>query len=126
MKVFAMIQKLTQPSTLLHLEGGVLLAMSALLYGWLGGNWWLFALLLLAPDLSMIGYLAGKEAGATVYNAFHNYLLPAVLAAVGLFTSNLLFDQLAFIWLAHIGMDRLLGFGLKYASDFKDTHLGRV
>lgn len=118
--------KTTQPAFLLHLEGGVLLVMAVILYGWLGGNWWLFALLLLAPDLAMVGYLKSPALGAVIYNLFHIYLWPALLIALGLFTSTPLLIQLGLIWLAHIGMDRLMGYGLKYATEFKDTHFSRV
>lgn len=118
--------KWTHPSLLLRVEGAVMLAMALLLYGYLGGNGWLFALLILAPDLSMVGYLLGNGPGASVYNVFHIYLLPALLAMFGLLGSNPLALQLALIWFAHIGADRLFGFGLKYASGFKATHLERV
>ena len=114
------------PKLLLHIEGATVLAVSVLLYGQSGGNWLLFALLVLAPDLSMLGYLAGSSAGATIYDLVHSYPLPAALAAYGWFSGNPLALQLALIWLAHIGGDRLLGYGLKYPTGFKDTHLGRV
>lgn len=114
------------PAVLLRVEGAVLLAGSVLLYRLNGGNWALFALLLLAPDVSALGYLAGPRVGAVVYNGFHSYPLPAVLAAVGLLSGSPGAVALALVWFAHIGMDRLLGYGLKYPSGFKDTHLGRV
>jgi hypothetical protein len=97
-----------------------------LLYWLNGGSWILFVLLLLAPDLSMLGYLAGSRIGAAIYNAFHTYALPVILAAYGLLEGSSLAVSMALIWLAHIGVDRLLGYGLKYASGFKDTHLDRV
>jgi hypothetical protein len=100
--------------------------MSILLYWQSGGNWWLFLLLLLAPDLSMLGYLAGPKLGASVYNTVHTYLLPAVLAVIGWLTVSELLLHLALIWFAHIGMDRLLGYGLKYSTALKDTHLSHV
>lgn len=118
--------KYTQPAFLLHLEGGVLLALSLFLYGWLGGNWWLFVLLLLAPDLAMLGYLRNPAVGAAIYNAVHIYLWPGLLAVAGLLTGNMLLVQLGLIWLAHIGMDRLMGYGLKYPTEFKDTHFSRL
>jgi hypothetical protein len=121
-----MLQKLTRPTVLSHVEGVVLLVMSVGLYGWLGGNWWLFALLLLAPDLAMVGYLRSKELGAVIYNTFHIYLWPALMIAIGMLTGNLLLVQLGLIWLAHIGMDRMMGYGLKYPTEFKDTHFNRV
>lgn len=97
-----------------------------LLYWLNGGSWILFVLLLLAPDLSMLGYLAGSRIGAAIYNAFHTYALPVILAAYGLLEGSSLAVSMALIWLAHIGVDRLLGYGLKYASGFTDTHLDRV
>ena len=118
--------KVSLPKTLLHIEGATVLVVSVLLYGQSGGNWLLFALLVLAPDLSMLGYLAGNSVGATVYDVVHSYPLPAALAVYGWLSGNPLALQLALIWLAHIGGDRLLGYGLKYPTGFKDTHLGRV
>ena len=117
---------LARPSALLRVEGATVLAGSALLYWLGGGTWWLFALLLLAPDASMLGYLGGPRIGASVYNAFHSYPLPAVLAAFGLLGGSPLAVSLALVWFAHIGMDRALGYGLKYPTAFGDTHLGRV
>jgi hypothetical protein len=100
--------------------------MSALLYWVNGESWIMLALLLLVPDLSMLGYLAGSRNGAAVYNAFHVYPLPALLAAFGLLEGSPLTIGVALIWFAHIGMDRALGYGLKYPTGFKDTHLERV
>ena len=121
-----MNRTITAPAILLRAEGAILLITSVLLYYQVGGSWLLFALLLFAPDLSMLGYLAGKPAGAAIYNLAHIYAGPAALALYGILGGNTLALSLALIWLAHIGMDRLLGYGLKYTTDFKDTHLGRV
>ena len=117
---------LARPAAMLRVEGATIVAGSLLLYWTGGGSWWLFALLLLAPDLSMLGYLAGPRVGAVTYNAFHFYLLPAALGFVGLFVGAPLAVSVALVWFAHIGMDRLLGYGLKYPTDFKDTHLQKV
>ena len=117
---------LARPAAMLRVEGATMLAGSVLLYWTGGGSWWLFALLLLAPDLSMLGYLAGSRVGAFAYNAFHSYPLPAALGLVGLFVGAPLAVSVALVWFAHIGMDRLLGYGLKYPTGFKDTHLQRV
>lgn len=117
---------LLSPRVLLHLEGGVVLLASLVLYALHGGNWWLFALLLLTPDLSALGYLAGNRLGARCYNLVHTYILPGALAAYGLLASKELAFLLALIWFAHIGMDRVLGYGLKYTTEFKDTHLAHV
>lgn len=109
----------TLPRVLLHVEGAAVLALSVGLYARSGAGWGLFALLILAPDLAMLGYLAGPRVGASVYDAAHTYLWPVLLYAVGQ-------PPLALIWAAHIGADRMLGFGLKYPTSFRDTHLARV
>lgn len=90
------------------------------------GSWWLFALLFLAPDLSMLGYSFGSRIGALVYNIGHSFLSVMLLAGVGFAMSLPWAWQLALIWMAHIGFDRMLGYGLKYASGFQDTHMGRI
>ena len=83
-------------------------------------------LLILAPDLAMLGYLAGPAVGAIVYNALHILVWPLVLFCVGLYADNALSMQVAAIWIAHIAMDRVFGYGLKLPSGFADTHLGRI
>lgn len=117
---------LARPAAMLRIEGATLLALSTTLYWANGGSWWMFALLLLAPDVSMLGYLAGPRVGATFYNAFHSYPLPATLGIVGLLAGTPLAGSVALVWFAHIGMDRALGYGLKYSTAFGDTHLGRL
>ena len=111
------------PRTLLHLEGASVLAVSLLAYQWAHGSWLLFAILFLAPDLSMLGYLANGRAGAIFYNLIHTYVLPLLLAGYAAATDHHTTLLIALIWIAHIGMDRALGFGLKYPTHFKDTHL---
>lgn len=108
------------------MEGLGVLVLSLVLYAQHGRGWWLFALLLLAPDLSMVGYLRGPRVGAQVYNLFHTYTAPLLLATVGVGLDHSLLIALALTWSAHIGMDRVLGYGLKLPSGFKDTHLGRI
>ncbi|HKU06787.1 MAG TPA: DUF4260 domain-containing protein [Bradyrhizobium sp.] len=111
---------------LLRLEGVVLFAGMTLLYGFWEGSWLVYAILFLAPDLSFAAYLAGPKAGAIVYNAAHSYLAPVALMTVGLAMAAPLTLSLAMIWLAHIGIDRALGYGLKYHTGFAFTHLGRI
>jgi hypothetical protein len=108
----------------LRLEGGAALAASVIGYGALGGNWWVFAALFLVPDVSMLGYLLNGRAGAFFYNLGHNYLSPAALALAAYLVDAPSLYPIALIWTAHIGFDRLLGFGLKYAAGFGVTHLG--
>jgi Domain of unknown function (DUF4260) len=112
--------------TLLRLEGLALLAGMTLSYAVWGGSWWLYAILFLAPDLSFAGYLAGPRIGAIVYNAAHSTLAPAALMTAGFALAAPLALSIAMIWLAHIGFDRALGYGLKYSDGFGFTHLGRI
>lgn len=114
------------PRRLLRLEGLAVLVAAIALYFHLGLGWLALVLLLLVPDLSMLGYLGGPRAGALAYDAVHTYVLPLALGLVGVLAGAELATQLALIWLAHIGLDRLLGYGLKYPTGFKDTHLQRV
>ncbi|MFO1108243.1 MAG: DUF4260 domain-containing protein [Bradyrhizobium sp.] len=111
---------------MLRLEGVVLFAGMTLLYGLWEGSWWIYAALFLAPDLSFAAYLGGPKLGAIVYNAAHSYLGPVALMTVGLAVAAPLTLSLAMIWLAHIGIDRALGYGLKYQAGFAFTHLGRI
>ena len=112
-------------ASLLRLEGLAVLAAAVSAYAFIGGSWLLFALLLLAPDLAMIGYRFGPVGGAAAYNAAHTYLAPAALGAAGLALGAPTMQALALIWIAHIGLDRALGYGLKYPTGFGHTHLGR-
>ena len=111
---------------LLRLEGLAVALVSVGLYARSGHSWWLFAALWLVPDLSMLGYQLGPCWGARIYNTAHTYVLPLLLAftALALGTRGLL--PFALIWINHIGVDRLLGYGLKYANGFAWTHLGRL
>lgn len=111
-------------NTLLRWEALFIMVGAVILYAKLSGNWTMFALLFLVPDLSMLGYLINRSVGAIVYNGGHSYVSPGILALLGLALASPLLYSLALTWIAHIGFDRMLGFGLKYASGFGDTHLG--
>jgi hypothetical protein len=111
---------------LLRLEALAVLAASAALFFLFGGNIWLFALLFFVPDLSLVGYAVSRKVGAVLYNAFHSYALHAVLAVAGVLTGLELLWQIGLIFVAHAAFDRSLGFGLKYASGFRHTHLGPI
>jgi hypothetical protein len=112
--------------TLLRLEGVVLFAGMTMLYALWDGSWWVYAILFLAPDLSFAAYLVGPKAGAIIYNAAHSYLGPVALMTLGLAMAAPLTLSIAMIWLAHIGIDRALGYGLKYQAGFVFTHLGKI
>jgi len=115
------------PAILLRLEALVVAVAAVALY--FDGDyaaWALFAFIL-APDLAFAGYLGGPRVGAVVYNLAHTYVWPVALAAGCLLSGEAgLPVQIALIWAAHIGVDRVLGYGLKYPTAFKDTHLERV
>jgi hypothetical protein len=117
---------MSMPAVLLRTEGATLLALTVFGYERYGRSWWLFLILLLVPDVGMVGYLANPRLGAFTYNLMHTYLGPAVLIVVGIAGSSTIALSIGLIWFAHIGMDRLLGYGLKYPTNFKDTHLQRV
>ncbi len=112
--------------TLLRGEGLALLSGAMALYWKAGGDWRQFAVLFLVPDLSFGAYLFGPRAGAAAYNTMHATLLPLLLAVSGIVFQALPAVLVALIWLAHIGFDRALGYGLKYANGFGFTHLGRT
>jgi hypothetical protein len=111
---------------LLHLEGAVAAAVAVTAYFHYGHPWWLLALLVLSIDLTLLGYVAGPRIGAAVYNLGHTYVGPLVLLVAGILGGSGTAVALALIWIVHIGADRALGYGLKYPSAFKDTHLQRV
>jgi len=109
-----------------RLEGLALLAVAVLAYARFGEGWLLFAVLFLAPDLSVLCYLAGPRVGAWAYNLAHSLIGPLLLAATGGLTGGGLPVALALIWLAHVGFDRALGYGLKSPDSFGVTHLGLI
>jgi hypothetical protein len=117
---------LTRPNLLLRAEGGIVFAVSILLYGEIGASWTLFVILVLVPDLSILGYLSGVRFGTAVYNVFHVLVTPLLLIALSILCKQFWLLPYGLIWTAHIGVDRLLGFGLKYPTQFRDTHLHRL
>ena len=118
--------KFSGPKSFLHIEGlGVFLA-ACILYRPAGASWGKFALWFLAPDFLMVGYLVGLKAGARLYNVGHTYTAPFLLWIFALYAHHPSLVPLCLIWTAHIGFDRLLGYGLKYDTSFKSTHLGKV
>ncbi len=112
---------------LLRLEGLALFGLAVALYSQTHLSWLAFAVLFLVPDVSFLGYLAGPRAGAMCYNAAHDTFLPISIVVVSYFLAgNFLFLAIPLIWLAHIGFDRALGYGLKYEAGFGFTHLGLI
>lgn len=111
---------------ILKIESLVMLVVAICIYYVLGASWVLFFILLLTPDLFMVGYFKNSKIGATVYNIGHTYVTPFVLLGNFYLFHIPVLLPISIIWLAHISMDRMLGFGLKLDTNFKDTHLGRL
>lgn len=103
-----------------------MLVMAILAYREAGFGWGMFLLLFFAPDLLMLGYVLGRKTGASIYNAGHTYVAPFLMWVVVYFAHAPSLFPFVAIWFGHIGFDRLLGYGLKYETGFKDTHLGKV
>ena len=110
---------------LLRLEALAAVVFGVTAYAMLGQSWIVFAVLFFVPDLFMAGYLVSPRVGAWSYNLVHTYVTPALVAASGFVFGPIAFG-IAAIWVAHIGMDRMLGYGLKKETGFQDTHLGRI
>ncbi len=117
---------LIRPATLLRTEESALLILTLYAYQHLHYSWLLFALLILTPDLFMLGYLVNTRVGAASYNLVHTITLPLALLLLSYIVQQHLATELALIWTAHIALDRLLGYGLKYPTHFKDTHLQHI
>jgi Domain of unknown function (DUF4260) len=115
------------PAAFLRLEAVVVAVAAAALYFDADYAVWVFLAFLLAPDVSFAGYLAGPRVGAVAYNLAHTYAFPVAIGAGVLLAGERGWPlQAALIWAAHIGIDRALGYGLKYPTGFKDTHLNRI
>ena len=111
------------PRRMLRLEGAAVAAGAFVAYATTHEPWWLIALTILVPDLAAIGFLVGSRLGARLYNAAHTTSVPVVVVAIGLWQHTPLATALGLVWLAHIGIDRSLGYGLKYPDHPQHTHL---
>jgi Domain of unknown function (DUF4260) len=112
--------------TLLRLEGVCVCAASVFAYSKLGASWAVFFSCFLLPDLSFLGYFGGQRVGASSYNAAHSYIGAVACLVLSLALNSQLAMIVGLIWSAHIGFDRSLGYGLKYAHGFSFTHLGLI
>ncbi len=112
--------------TLLQLEGFAAMVIACSLYGHYHFSLTWFAAAFLVPDLSMVGYLVNRQVGAVCYNAVHTYLVPLAFLALVVLTGHQNLLWMPLVWIAHIGFDRALGYGLKYGDSFSSTHLGRL
>jgi hypothetical protein len=110
----------------LHVEGAAALIAGAALYHAVGGDWLWFIPLLLVPDVSIAAYVAGPVTGAFVYNLVHNWAVALALIGIGMWLGSAGVEIAGAVLGAHVGVDRLAGYGLKHTSGFKDTHLQRA
>lgn len=111
------------PNIVLRAEGALVFAAATFTYSQMHSGWLIYAILFFTPDFFMLGYLANARLGSIGYNIGHSYLVPAALLALGWFTDSPIASAVALIWIAHIGFDRAVGYGLKYAAGFKINHL---
>ncbi len=111
---------------IIHLEELAMLLVSIYLFSRLSFKWWWFPVLILTPDISMVGYAFGNKAGAITYNIFHHKALAISLYVFGVFTQNEVIQLIGIILFGHSSMDRMLGYGLKTFQGFKYTHLGEI
>ena len=111
---------------IIKLEEAALFAISIYGLSFLDAGWWWFLLLILGPDISMLGYLAGNKFGAACYNFFHHKGVAAIVFAAGLFMPDIVLQLTGIVLFGHSSMDRMLGYGLKTNEGFKYTHLGLI
>lgn len=111
---------------LLKLEEAALLALGIYLFSLLDYNWWWFPVLILAPDVSMLGYVINNKSGAWCYNVFHHTGIAVVVYLLGIYFDNQVIQLAGIVLFSHSRMDRLFGYGLKYEKGFKYTHLGNL
>ncbi|MFZ2523368.1 MAG: DUF4260 domain-containing protein [Minisyncoccia bacterium] len=112
--------------SILKVEAAAFFIATVWAYYLIGASWWLFLILLLVPDLFMVGYAKNSKLGALLYNIGHTYTVPVALLGVYVFFNVTVLLPISIIWLAHISMDRMLGYGLKLETGFKHTHLGTI
>lgn len=108
----------------LRVEGAAIFGAATWAYGSMSGDWLLYFVLFLVPDLFALGYLRGPRVGAFFYNLVHTYTGPVVVGGASMFFGWSVALPFVLIWIAHIGIDRAVGYGLKKPDGFKKTHLG--
>ena len=113
-------------SNILRLEEALLLSLSIYWFYLLNISWWWFVGLILVPDIGMIGYIVNTKVGATTYNLFHNRIVALLILFAGIYLGLVYLKLIGIILFAHVAMDRMLNFGLKYSDNFKHTHLGNI
>lgn len=109
-----------------RLESAAIFVLLLGFYYYYNLNWVILAIFILLPDISMVGYLKNPKLGAAIYNLGHNYFSPIVLFGLSVFFDFGFTSTLSIVWMIHIALDRMLGFGLKLPTGFKNTHLGKL
>ncbi len=104
----------------------MMLVLGLYLFSLLDYAWWWFPVLILAPDIGMLGYLAGNRVGAFCYNLFHHKGVALAIYLLGTYFSIPLCQLIGTILFSHSALDRVFGYGLKYEKGFKFTHLGEI
>lgn len=112
--------------SILRIEYAALTVLGFAAFAQLDLSWWWFAALILAPDVSMVGYLFGSKTGARLYNSFHNFALAVAIGVVGWSLGIVAIECAGIILFTHASLDRVLGYGLKYPDHFRHTHLGWI
>lgn len=111
---------------LLKLEEALMFAFSIFLFSRLDYAWWWYPLLILTPDLSMLGYLGGTKLGAATYNFIHHKALGIGILILGFILGSESLQLAGLILFGHSSMDRVFGYGLKHSDSFQHTHLGMI
>jgi len=112
--------------TILSLEEAAMFVLSIFLFAQTGFAWWWYLVLILAPDIGIVGYLFGSQVGAVAYNLFHHKAIAIVLFTIGWYASSDWVALSGIIMFGHSSLDRMLGYGLKYNDSFHHTHLGWI
>ena len=111
---------------LVQLEEAAMFLFSIFLFSRLPFAWWWFPVLILTPDISMLGYIAGNKPGAAAYNLFHHKAVALFIYSIGTYYGNEVLQLTGVILFGHSSMDRMMGYGLKYFTGFQFTHLGKI
>lgn len=111
---------------IIQLEELAMFLLSIYLFSQLNFAWWWYLVLILTPDIRMIGYIFGNKAGAITYNLFHHKAVALAVYVFGLYLQNETIQLIGIILFGHSSMDRMMGYGLKTYEGFKFTHLGKL
>ncbi len=110
----------------IKLEELAMFLLGIYVFNLLNFAWWWFLVLILTPDIGMLGYLFGNQSGAFCYNVFHHKGLAILLSFCGWYLDHNILELIGIILFSHSSLDRILGYGLKYEKGFKFTHLGEI